>query len=540
MLQYDPYWYRNAVFYEVHTRAFYDSNGDGQGDLAGLRQKLGYLKELGVDCIWLLPIYSSPFKDGGYDISDFCNVHPDFGSLDDLKALLASAHECGIHVIMDLVLNHTSDQHRWFQSARADRNSPYRDYYVWSDTDQKYQDARIIFLDTEKSNWTWDEKAGQYFWHRFYSFQPDLNYDNLAVRAEMLGVMDFWLAMGFDGFRVDAVPYLIEREGTSCENLPETHVFLKEMRQFVDKNYPGRVLLCEANQWPKDVRAYLGEGDEFQLAFQFPMMPRIFMALRKGDYTPIKWALSQTPPIPENCQWCTFLRNHDELTLEMVTEEERQWMWQEYAPDTGMRLNLGIRRRLAPLLDNDPQKILLAYSLLFSLPGSPVIYYGDEIGMGDDISRPDRDGVRSPMQWDASGNAGFTTSATPYSALIQSEDYSPSRVNVAAAQKDPQSLWSRLHKMIAIRKSHPVLAIGQLIDIPGLPESIAAYLRICDEEKLLIVNNLCDNSQNITLPMPNETAEKVSELFSGREMKITQHQMELFLQPREYLWLKFE
>jgi len=538
MLHNDFYWYKNAVFYEVQTRAFYDSDGDGQGDLAGLCQKLDYLQELGVDCIWLLPIYASPLRDGGYDISDFCDIHPDFGTLDDLKKLLAAAHEHGMRIIMDLVLNHTSDQHRWFQAARADRNSAYRDYYVWSDTDQKYKDARIIFLDTEKSNWSWDEQAGQYFWHRFYSFQPDLNYDNPAVQAEMLGVIDFWLALGFDGFRVDAVPYLIEREGTSCENLPETHAFLKEMRRFVDEKYPGRVLLCEANQWPQEVRAYLGDGDEFQLAFHFPVMPRIFMALRQGDYTPIRWALEQTPPIPENCQWCTFLRNHDELTLEMVTPAERQWMWQEYAPEAGMRLNLGIRRRLAPLLDNNPQKILLAYSLLFTLPGSPVIYYGDEIGMGDDISLPDRDGVRTPMQWDSSKKAGFTTSDHPYVPVIHSPDYGPKWVNVADERNDQSSLLSAVRRMIALRKQHAVLATGKLEQVDGLPRSVAAFYRTGEDEFFLILHNLGNSAQAISLALPAGSGPKVFDVVSEREIELQKGKLNLILRTNEFYWLK--
>ena len=415
-----PLWYKNAVFYEVYVRAYSDSDGDGHGDLHGLTQKLDYLKELGVDCIWLLPIYPSPLRDDGYDIADYYGILGEYGSLNDFKVLLDSAHRKGIRVITDLVLNHTSDQHPWFQAARSDRNSPYRDYYVWSDTDQRYQDARIIFLDTETSNWTWDEVAGQYYWHRFYASQPDLNFDNPAVQQEMLKVVDHWLEMGVDGFRVDAVPYLFEREGTECENLPETHAYLKSLRRHVDEHFPGRVLLCEANQWPQDVRPYFGDGDEFHMGFHFPIMPRIYMALKKEDASSLRWILERTPPIPDNCQWCTFLRNHDELTLEMVTEEERQWMWQEYAGEPRMRLNLGIRRRLAPLLDNNQRKIALANSLLFSLPGSPTIYYGDEIGMGDNIWLPDRNGVRTPMQWKPDTNAGFST-ANPdelYSPLI--------------------------------------------------------------------------------------------------------------------------
>src|SRR5512138_1550425 len=392
-------WYRKTILYELYVRAFCDANGDGHGDLRGATQKLDYLQYLGVDCVWLLPLYPSPLKDDGYDISDYYNIHPQYGTLDDFKAFLEAAHARGIRVILDLVMNHTSDQHPWFQAARADRNSPYRDYYVWSDTDEKYKDARIIFVDTEKSNWTWDEQAGQYFWHRFYSSQPDLNFDNLRVREEMKNVMRFWLDMGVDGFRADAVPYLFERERTNCENLAETHLYLKELRKFIDQNYPGRVLLCEANQWPEDVFPYVGRGDEFQMGFHFPIMPRIFMSIRQSDRTSLEWIMARTPVIDKSSQWCIFLRNHDELTLEMVTPEERDWMWAEYAPEPRMRLNLGIRRRLAPLLDNDRRKLELASSLLFTLPGTPIIYYGDEIGMGDNIWLPDRNGVRTPMQW---------------------------------------------------------------------------------------------------------------------------------------------
>ncbi len=458
----DTLWYKDAIFYEVHVRAFCDGDADGRGDLRGLISKLDYLKDLGVDCIWLLPIYPSPLKDDGYDISDYYNIAPAYGTVEDFRSLLDQAHARGLHVIMDLVLNHTSDQHPWFQAGRADRSSPYRDYYVWSDTDQKYSGARIIFLDTEKSNWTWDATAGQYFWHRFYSCQPDLNYDNPAVRGEMINVMRFWLKMGIDGFRADAVPYLFEREGTNCENLPETHAYLKEIRRALDQEFPGRILLAEANQWPEDTRAYFGDGDEFQMGFHFPVMPRIFMALRQADRTPLVWILGRTPPIPDNCQWCTFLRNHDELTLEMVTEEERQWMWQEYAPEPRMRLNLGIRRRLAPLLDDDRRKIELANSLLFTLPGSSILYYGDEIGMGDNIWLPDRNGVRTPMQWTSAVNAGFSSAAPKslYLPLIDNSVYGPAHINVADERAHPDSLLNRLRRLIAVRKQHPAFGRG--------------------------------------------------------------------------------
>jgi maltose alpha-D-glucosyltransferase/alpha-amylase len=529
-------WYQNAIFYEVNTRSFYDSNGDGQGDLLGVREKLDYLKDLGVDCIWLLPVYASPLKDGGYDISDFRAIRPDFGTLDDLKELVVTAHVKGLRVIMDLVLNHTSDQHEWFQKARADRHSPYRDYYVWSDNDQGYPEARIIFLDTEKSNWSWDEVAGQYYWHRFYRFQPDLNYDNPRVVEEMIGVMDFWLALGIDGFRVDAVPYLIEREGTNCENLPETHEILKKMRRFVDEKYPGRILLCEANQWPNEVRAYFGNDDEFQMAFHFPLMPRLYMALKKGDYTPIRWALENTPEIPENCQWCTFLRNHDELTLEMVTEEERQWMWQQYAPESGMRLNLGIRRRLAPLMENDPQQIKLAYSLLFSLPGSNVLYYGDEIGMGDDIQRADRDGVRSPMQWNVTRNAGFSTAEKLFNPVL-SGVYAPEQVNVEAQKANPNSLFNYVRKMISVRKAHPVFATGKYTELATRSKALAAFLRTNETEQLLIVHNLGRETQ--TFKFAQEQAKNgLKNLLTAEKYTAENAVYTLPLAEKSFLWLK--
>lgn len=549
----DPLWYQNAIFYEVYVRAFCDSNGDGHGDLRGLTQKLDYLQDLGVDCLWLMPLYPSPLKDDGYDIADYYNIHPDYGTLEDFKNLLDAAHARGLRVITDLVLNHTSDQHPWFQAARLDHNSPYRDYYVWSDSDQKYREARIIFLDTEKSNWTWDETAGQYFWHRFYSSQPDLNYDNPAVRAEMLNVMKFWLDLGVDGFRADAVPYLFEREGTNCENLPETHAYLKELRRSVDERYPGRILLCEANQWPKDVRAYFGGpsteftlskvevlgagGDEFQLAFHFPLMPRIFIALRRADRSPLEWVFQQTPPIPANCQWCTFLRNHDELTLEMVTEEERQWMWREYAPDPRMRLNLGIRRRLATLLDNDRRKIELVNSLLLTLPGSPVLYYGDEIGMGDNIRLPDRNGVRTPMQWDNTPNASFSATEKLYAPVISAPPYDPARVNVAAQRTDPDSLWHALRRMIAIRKEQHALGCGSLTWLDCRNQAVAAYSRAYEGEQMLVIHNLSDQPQSIACSLPHDT-NTLTDAFIGKTCTPTNGQLSLTLQPYQYFWLQ--
>ena len=537
-----PAWYKDAVFYEVYVRAFNDSNADGHGDLRGLTQKLDYLQDLGVDCLWLLPTYPSPLLDDGYDIADYYGIHPDYGSLQDFKDLVAAVHARGMRIVTDLILNHTSNQHPWFQAARADRDSTYRDYYVWSDTDQRYEDARIIFLDTEKSNWTWDEQAGQYFWHRFYSSQPDLNYDNPEVRAEMREVMKFWLDLGVDGFRADAVPYLFEREGTDCENLPETHAYLKELRSFMDEHYPGRILLCEANQWPEDVRPYFGNGDEFHMGFHFPVMPRIFMALQKGERSPLVWILERTPSIPESCQWCNFLRNHDELTLEMVTEEERQWMWQEYAPEPRMRLNLGIRRRLAALLDNDQRKIELANSLLFTLPGSPIIYYGDEIGMGDDIWLPDRNGVRTPMQWDSGPNAGFS-SALPvrlYAPVLSADPYSPVTVNVADQRERPDSIFRRIRNMIAVRKSHSAFGCGDFTWISSGTNAVAAYLRSTQDESILVVNNLSGDPQTVLLTFPGMASDPVDLILGVHypQAKAERLSLPLSLEPYQYLWLK--
>jgi maltose alpha-D-glucosyltransferase/alpha-amylase len=536
----DPLWYKNAVFYEVYVRAFADGNGDGHGDLRGLTSKLDYFRELGVDCLWLLPIYPSPLKDDGYDIADYLNIHPHYGTLEDFRTFLAEAHNRGLRVIADLVLNHTSDQHPWFQAARSSRASPYRDYYVWSDTDQKYKDARIIFLDTERSNWAWDETYGQYYWHRFYSSQPDLNYDNPAVRAAMLDVMKFWLDMGIDGFRADAVPYLFERDGTNCENLPETHDYLKGLRRYLEEHYPGRILLGEANQWPRDVRPYFGEGNEFHMAFHFPAMPRIYMALANADRAPVVDILSATPAIPSNCQWCTFLRNHDELTLEMVTTEEREFMWRTFAPELRMRLNLGIRRRLAPLLDGDRRKIELLNSILFSLPGSPIVYYGDEIGMGDDIWRDDRNGVRTPMQWEASPQSGFSTAPVNklYALPIDDEHYGYQRLNVAAQRADPGSLWHTVRRMIAIRKGQRAFGWGgcEFIPLPG--RAVLAFLRIYQDEAVLALHNLSTQPQAIEIDLPRWRGVRAEPLLVTQAhpaaLKVP---FKLTLRPYEYLWL---
>ncbi|HEV7784483.1 MAG TPA: maltose alpha-D-glucosyltransferase, partial [Thermoanaerobaculia bacterium] len=465
----DPLWYKDAVIYEVHVRAFFDSDGDGRGDFQGLTAKPDYLRDLGVTALWLLPFYPSPWRDDGYDISDYTSIHPAYGSLDDFQLFLGEAHKRGLKVITELVINHTSDQHPWFQRARlAPPGSPERDFYVWSDTDTKYAGTRIIFTDTETSNWTRDPQAGAYYWHRFFSHQPDLNFDNPLVQEEVLKAFDFWMAMGVDGMRLDAIPYLYEREGTNNENLPETHAFLKKLRAHVDAKFPGCMLLGEANQWPEDSIAYFGDpatgGDECHMSFHFPVMPRLFMAIRMEDRFPIIDILQQTPPIPETAQWALFLRNHDELTLEMVTDEERDYMYRVYAADKEQRINVGIRRRLAPLLGNDRRRIELMNALLLSLPGTPVLYYGDEIGMGDNFYLGDRNGVRTPMQWSADKNAGFSR-ANPqrlFLPVIVDPGYHYETVNVEAQQANPHSLlwWTR--RLIALRKRHPAFSRGTI------------------------------------------------------------------------------
>jgi len=528
-------WYQHAVFYEVHTRVFKDSNGDGTGDLRGLQQKLDYIKGLGVDCIWLLPIYPSPLKDDGYDIADYYAVMEDLGTVDDFKELVEAVHARGMRIIADLVVNHTSDQCAWFKAAESDPDSPYHNYYVWSDTDDKYADTRIIFLDTEDSNWTWNEKAGKYYWHRFYSSQPDLNYDNPAVREEMKNIMRFWLDMGIDGFRADAVPYLIEREGTNCENLPETHVYLKELRTVMDEEYPGRILLAEANQWPEDLLPYLADGDEFHMAFHFPIMPRIFKSVAVGECTSLIETLEATPPIPENCQWCTFLRNHDELTLEMVTEEDRQLMWKLYAPEDRMRLNLGIRRRLAPLMDGDMDKVELLYAILFSLPGAAIIYYGDEIGMGDNLWLKDRDGVRTPMQWSAEKNAGFSTADgdSLFQPVIDEGRFGYENVNVANQMKDDQSLLNRLKSLIAVRKAYPLFTGHEYTILYRENPAVFAIVRKGKEGQILCLHNVSSEMQEISLDGDFEAIAGSRDMQGAVELNGT-----VRLKPYRYLWLK--
>lgn len=496
----DTHWYKTAVFYELYIRAYQDSNGDGNGDFRGAMQHLDHIKSLGVTCIWIMPMYPSPLKDDGYDVADYRNIHPDYGSMDDFRAFVDAAHQRGLRVVTDLVMNHTSDQHPWFQAARQDKNSPYRDYYVWSDTGTEYPDARIIFLDTEKSNWTYDPVAGQYFWHRFYSSQPDLNYDNPKVHEEMFNIIRFWLDLGIDGFRIDAIPYLYEREGTNCENLPETHAFLRKMRRMVDTEYPGHLLIAEANQWPEELLPYFGTETEpeFQVCFHFPIMPRLYMALKSGNKTSIEQIWDRTPPIPKDAQWMTFLRNHDELTLEMVTDAERNWMWQQYAPEPRMRLNQGIRRRLAPLLDNDKAKWFLLHALFLSLPGIPIIYYGDEIGMGDNIWLPDRYGCRTPMQWTAVSNGGFSTSPKTYLPVNSADVYGYRQVNVAAQEKKSDSYLNIIRFLVAIRQENQALCEGDFAFVETGNTAVLAYTRCLKEERILCLFNLSDKPQ--TLP----------------------------------------
>jgi maltose alpha-D-glucosyltransferase/alpha-amylase len=533
----DPLWYKDAVFYELYVRAFADGNGDGHGDFQGLTSRLDYLQELGVDCIWLLPMYPSPLLDDGYDVADYTDIHPDYGTLDDWKTFIAEVHRRGLRVVVDLIPNHTSDQHPWFQAARSSPDSPYRDYYVWSDTDQKYKEARIIFVDTETSNWTWDEVAGQYYWHRFFSGQPDLNFDNPAVQQAMLDIMRFWLDLGIDGFRADAVPYLFEREGTSCENLPETHAYLKRVRRLLDEEYPGRILLAEANQWPEELLPYFGQGDEFHLAFHFPLMPRLFMALKQGSRASIVDILGRTPSIPSACQWCFFLRCHDELTLEMVTEQERQFMWQAYAPEPRMRLNLGIRRRLAPLLDNDRRRIELLNAILFSMPGSPIIYYGDEIGMGDNIWLEDRNGVRTPMQWSDQANGGFSSASSLYAPLVDDEVYGYQRVNVAAQQDDSGSLLNWTRRLVQLRKAHPVFGRGDFRLLQPENQRVLAYLRAYGDETLLVLCNLVASNQAVSLELGDHAGTAPLDLLSGEHLSPVTKTWELRLPPLGYRWL---
>jgi maltose alpha-D-glucosyltransferase/alpha-amylase len=500
----DPLWYKDAVIYELHIKAYADANGDGIGDFRGLTERLDHVQSLGVNTIWLLPFYPSPQRDDGYDVADYENVHPSYGTLDDFRAFVVEAHRRGLRVITELVMNHTSDQHPWFQAARkAPKGSPERNFYVWTDDPTLYSGTRIIFTDTEKSNWTYDEVAGQYFWHRFFSHQPDLNFDNPAVLNAMLQTMEFWLETGVDGFRLDAIPYLIERDGTSNENLRETHDVIKEIRRRLEAKYPGRLLLAEANMWPEDVREYFGDGDECQMAYHFPLMPRMYMAIAQEDRHPVVEILGQTPDIPANCQWAIFLRNHDELTLEMVTSKERDYMYSMYASDLRARINLGIRRRLAPLLENDQERIKLMNSLLLSMPGTPVLYYGDEIGMGDNIFLGDRDGVRTPMQWTSDRNGGFSR-ADPqrlYLPPIQDPVYGFEAVNVEAQSREPSSLLSWMRRLLSVRSGTHAFGRGQFTMLHPGNRKVLAYLREHGDDVILCVANLSRVAQPVELEL---------------------------------------
>jgi maltose alpha-D-glucosyltransferase/alpha-amylase len=535
-------WYTRAVIYEVPVKAFFDGNGDGIGDFPGLIEKLDYLEGLGVTCLWLLPFFPSPLRDDGYDISDYCSIHPSYGTLDDFKRFLDAAHERRMYVVVELVLNHTSDAHPWFRRAReAPAGSVERNYYVWSDTDTKYPDARVIFLDTERSNWTWDPVAGAYYWHRFFHHQPDLNYDNPTVIQEIVGVIDFWLELGVDGFRLDAVPYLVEREGTSCENLQETHTVLKLIRRHIDEHWPHRMLLAEANQFPVDVRAYFGDGDECHMAYHFPLMPRIFMGLHLEDRQPIVEIMQQTPPIPDGCQWALFLRNHDELTLEMVTDEERDYMHLAYSADPQARINLGIRRRLAPLMLNNRRRIELLNSLLFSFPGTPIVYYGDEIGMGDNVYLGDGKGVRTPMQWTNDRNARFSRAdpARLYSPVIMDPVYGYQGINVEAQERDGASLLQWMKNLIGLRKLLPVLGVGTLRFLDPENQKVLAYLREDQDDAILCVANLSRNVQPVELDLAAFTGFVPIEILGYTEFPVIREQPYfLTLGPYGFYWFE--
>lgn len=537
----DHLWYKDAIIYQLHVKSFYDSNADGYGDFAGLIQKLDYLENLGVNCVWLLPFYKSPLKDDGYDIADYRSILPEYGKMNDFRKFVREAHKRSIRVLIELVINHTSDQHAWFQEARTSRDSKKRDFYVWSDTPDKYKDTRIVFVDTEKSNWTYDPVAGQYYWHRFFSHQPDLNFDNPEVRRAILDTLSFWLKSGVDGFRLDAVPYLFEREGTGCENLPETHEYLKALRKRLDKNFKDRIFLAEANLSPKEVCAYFGNGDECHMAFHFPLMPRIFMAIRKEENRPILDIMRQTPQIPENCQWAIFLRNHDELTLEAVTPEEREYMYREFASDPRAKLNVGIRRRLAPLLDNGRRQMELLNSILLTFPGSPIIYYGDELGMGDNIYLGDRNGVRTPMQWNDERNGGFSKADTArlHAPLIVDSVYGYQAVNVESQLKVSTSFLNWIKRMIKIRKKYHSFGRGTLDFLAPKNTKLLAYIRAYQDETLLIVNNLSRHSQPLELDLQKFNGWTPVELIGGVKFPpIGELPYFLTLGPHGFYWFK--
>ena len=533
-------WYRTAVFYEALVRSFRDSNGDGIGDLRGLTESLDYLQWLGIDCIWLPPIFESPLRDAGYDVSDFYSIQPELGTIDDLRELIDQAHFRDLRIVSDLVMNHTSDAHDWFRRARQP-GSQYRDWYVWSDTPDLYPEARIIFLDTEDSNWAWDETAGAYYWHRFYSHQPDLNFDNPDVRTAVLDVVRHWLGFGFDGFRLDAVPYLFERVGTNGENLPETHDFLKEIRALVDSEFPDAVLLSEANQWPQDAVAYFGDGDECHMNFHFPLMPRLYMALARGHADDIRSIMADTPDPPAGAQWAVFLRNHDELTLEMVTEEEREFMWGHYAPDPQMRLNQGIRRRMAPLLDGDRRSLELLHGLLLSLPGSPVLYYGDEIGMGDEYLLDDRDGVRTPMQWNGEAGAGFSTTDPKsfWLPLVTTEGYRPQDVNVADQKAEPGSFLNWLRTMLETRRSRPEMGLGSFEILDAAEPAILAFVRELDDRMTLVIANFERETRRARITGPRLNGRVAIDITTGHPLsEVSSDPFEIDLGALEFRWLE--
>lgn len=540
----DPSWYKDAVIYQIHVKTFFDSNGDGIGDFKGLIRKLDYIKSLGVDCIWILPFYPSPLKDDGFDVAGYLDVNSMYGNLDDALTFLKEAKKRGLKVLTEFVVNHTSDQHPWFKAARkAPKGSAEREFYVWSDTDELYSDARIIFTDTESSNWTWDPVAKQFYWHRFFSHQPDLNYDNPEVLKAVLKVMHYWLDKGVDAMRLDAIPYLIQRDGTNCENLPETHQVIKNIRKHLDENFKGRFLLAEANQWPDDVIEYFGDSDECQMAYHFPVMPRIFMSVKKEDRTPIIDIMNKTPDIPEDCQWAMFLRNHDELTLEMVSDQERAYMYKHYAPEPIMKCNVGIRRRLAPLLDNNVDKIKLLNGILFSLIGTPIVYYGDEIGMGDNIYLKDRDGVRTPMQWSEDRNAGFSKADSErlYSQPIMNPVYGYRAVNVESQEKDKSSLLNWMRNIIKIRKKYPVFGRGALRLLDPENKSVLAYLRTHEEVNVLCAYNLSSSAQSALVNVSQFIGKTPTDLFSGVEFETIQYDYyNLTFAPHTFYWLELK
>lgn len=537
----NPLWYKDAIIYQLHIKCFFDSNGDGYGDFTGLMEKLDYVKSLGVTCLWLLPFYPSPLRDDGYDIADYSSVNERYGNLEDFKTFLNRARELGLKVITELVINHTSDQHPWFQAARnAPAGSEERNWYVWSDNDQLYKDARIIFLDTEKSNWTWDPVAKAFFWHRFFSHQPDLNFENPRVLEALVKVMQFWLDMGVDGLRLDAIPYLIEQDGTNCENLPETHAVLKSLRAALDERYQNKIFLAEANQWPEDVREYFGNGDECHMAFHFPIMPRMYMAVHQEDNSSLIDILQRTPAIPPQCQWAIFLRNHDELTLEMVTEVERAYMYEAYAPDLKMRINLGIRRRLAPLMGYCRKRIELMNGLLFSMPGTPIVYYGDEIGMGDNVALSDRNGVRTPMQWNDTKNAGFSPcdESKLYAPLIVDQLAGYQATNVEAQERNPSSLLHWMSSIINLRKKHLAFGRGTFDIVNTSNKKTLSYLREYEGKRILVVANLSKHPQSCNLDLSKHAGVTPRDLFGGGDFHAVKSEPYVVtLGPHDFYWV---